>query len=98
MCCNFFILRGGKNLEAGGTRGCGRRKTPAARSRLAGLHFDGTREVHGAAHRCSDGEVLAVLDVAVEDAGFLPLEAPGVFDSDDGVHAGDHASDAEGAV
>lgn len=63
-----------------------------------GLDFDGVGEVEGSSHEVADGNVLAVLDVAGEDGGLEPVEAPGVFDGDDGVGARDYAPQDEGSV
>src|SRR5580658_989884 len=65
---------------------------------LVGLDFDGVGEVEGSGHEVADGDVLAVLDVAGEHVGLEPIEAPGIFDGDDGVGGGDDALQGEGAV
>lgn len=51
------------------------------------LDFDRVRQMHGASHFFSDGQILTVLDVAGERARLQPFETPSIFDRDNRVAA-----------
>src|SRR5215469_3036101 len=62
------------------------------------LHFDGFGQVQSAPHLLSNDDLLSMLNVPGQDAGFEPLEAPGIFDSHDCVVSGDYALQRKRAV
>src|SRR6266849_5237090 len=73
-------------------RGCPRRLYSVR------LDLDRVGQVHGSSHSLADDQVLAVLDIACEDARLLPIETPCVFHGNDVVVAGNHSPQYKRAI
>jgi hypothetical protein len=78
-----------KSIKRRGVRRRGMRSME--RESLFGLEFERVGQANGAFHFLADRDGLAALDVAGENAGFEPVEAPGIFDGDDRVGSGNDA-------